>query len=64
MKKEYIFLRKYLNNPQNSIFHGPPKIHELFVYVPPICPIVYCFDYYINHLFEFIDSFLKFQDLK
>ena len=60
MKKEYIFLRKYLNNPQNSIFHGPPKIHELFVYVPP----VYCFDYYINHLFEFIDSFLKFQDLK
>ena len=64
MKEEHIFLRKNLNNSLNSIFDGRPKIHELFVYVPPLSPIISCFDYCTNHISEFIDSFLKFKSPK
>ena len=60
-EKEYKFLSKHFHSSQAPIFYGLPKIHQFFEKFPPLGPIVSGFNRMLASLWEYVDSFLKYQ---
>lgn len=67
LKIKYITNLKYryvtgnLKNTQTLLFYGLPKIHKLFISLPPLRPNAPGVNSFTWNLSKFVDSFVKFQ---
>ena len=58
-KQEYRCPTENLEHTQTPLFYGPPKIHKIFNYFPPLQPSASGLNSCNGNLSKFFDSFLK-----
>ena len=58
-KQEYRCPTENLEHTQTLLFYGPPKIHKIFNYFPPLQPSASNLNSCNGNLSKFFDSFLK-----
>ena len=63
-KQEYRCPTENLEHTQTPLFCGPPKIHKIFNYFPPLQPSASGLNSCNGNLSKFFDSFLKPQAQK